>query len=686
MKDLRGIPRPHSLGALGGSPGGAGRGDEEGGSSTGFQLRFEGWAERVWTCAAGEVRPSALEPSEAAAGSAHLSKGIYSISYHDPSHSSLRSMRLRAAEGFGAIAREALCSSGGPRVGRALRMLRFASHHIQSAFATENSSAEVESPGTDEIMLLRRLLCLTGDAHAAVPSVCVTERLLYAEQQQLLGLTPDSEVAVDGEDGASVHALLGLGADCDGSGISGTHARGYVDASLAQELTLDPERNLNYATQYYFKAIKLFRVGSPDCAPEAADAERTAAVQALEAAYGALGRLFLSTGRFTKAHQHFHQGIALFRSFGGGSTEATCVASAFCQVARLFTGRNARLDPTSVDTLAERENNASQAISNYKAALEALRSRSHAHKLWDAARAELGEAYFVAASSLHRTFPLAAEPTEVARAVGDMYRGALDVYTELAENAGEDEVESAGGGASLSKRALWVAEAANVHRSLGVLFGQCLRLQQQPNGDIAAPAPAANGGGSGTGGKPKILTLAQSHLEEAVAIYDDKALLVQAVGARLDLAALHAELASAGVRGASFERGLDLIVHGVRAVYERAAEHTGTAAEMASTERESAGGGGGGGGGDADGAAAADATKEGVTAATWSKVEARLHDLLKEALRSGGVAGDGGSGGESNPNASAASLREVYRICLTERDHSKPVNLLRKLSESLHPK
>lgn len=54
--------------------------------------------------------------------------------------------------------------------------------------------------------------------------------------------------------------------------------------------------------------------------------EAAAAARALEAAYTSLGRQLLAAGRFTKAQQHFSQGVELFRSLGApASTAAMCV-------------------------------------------------------------------------------------------------------------------------------------------------------------------------------------------------------------------------------------------------------------------------------------------------------------------------------------------------------------------------
>eukprot|EP00658_Telonema_sp_P-2_P006595 TRINITY_DN12494_c0_g1_i6.p1 TRINITY_DN12494_c0_g1~~TRINITY_DN12494_c0_g1_i6.p1 ORF type:complete len:924 (-),score=217.68 TRINITY_DN12494_c0_g1_i6:31-2679(-) len=68
------------------------------------------------------------------------------------------------------------------------------------------------------------------------------------------------------------------------------------------------EETLNRASMCFLQGLKLL---------SHADAQWCAAVHGLGSSYSWLGHHYLQTGRFTKAHRHFLQGIELFRSLAG---------------------------------------------------------------------------------------------------------------------------------------------------------------------------------------------------------------------------------------------------------------------------------------------------------------------------------------------------------------------------------
>lgn len=79
-------------------------------------------------------------------------------------------------------------------------------------------------------------------------------------------------------------------------------------------------------------------------------------VASLASAYLQLGGLLLQGGRFTKALQHFKQGVLLFQGVRAAAGTAAC----YCTMGALFMQRNAALDAARHESLLERESNSQQ--------------------------------------------------------------------------------------------------------------------------------------------------------------------------------------------------------------------------------------------------------------------------------------------------------------------------------------
>jgi len=229
------------------------------------------------------------------------------------------------AETVGALAADS-ASTG--EVGAAFRLLRMAAAHAAAATTGsgggDGGGAEYQgSTGAAAAAAARRVLCVTADAYHRA-ATAVTAASLAHHQRALAGLEPAGALpALDGED-------------------SFQPAPGGLP--VCKELVADPEMNLNYAVQYYLRALRSFpwlaapgggssgggggsggSGGGSGGSADGGDVETAAAARALEAAYTSLGRHLLAAGRYTKAQQHFSQGVELFRSLGApASTAAMC--------------------------------------------------------------------------------------------------------------------------------------------------------------------------------------------------------------------------------------------------------------------------------------------------------------------------------------------------------------------------
>lgn len=336
------------------------------------------------------------------------------------------------------------------------------------------------------------------------------------------------------------------------------------------------------------------------------------------------------------------------------------MAGSYCQLARIFASRNIMLDPTSADTLPERENNARQAINNYQQALETLKARKRSDELWDAARRELAETYCSTAISLQRTLPLATEPQVVARTVADMLRGALDVYEEVLSRHGADHaVETA------ETR----LRCAAVHHRLGLLHVQCARLVGSTKDETPDGATL-----------PPLTTLAVSHFEKAAALYEDAPL--EYIKVQVDQACALREMASGKTQ--LLERALDCLMN-VRRAYAMDATHSGAAAALTEAARSLNAHGLDTFGSPArephapssSGAAESSPSKGtpprggGLVASTWPGIESELHAVLLQLLQS--------SAGASERRVE--TLKMLYRVALTEREHMGALPLLSRLNE-----
>jgi tetratricopeptide (TPR) repeat protein len=217
--------------------------------------------------------------------------------------------RAAMAETVGALAADA-ASTG--EVGSAFRLLRMAAAHAAAATGSGGGDGGTESQGAAGAAAARRVLCVTADAYHRA-ATAVTAASLAHHQRKLAGLEAGALLALDGED-LFQPAPGGL--------------------PVCKELVVDPEMNLNYAVQYYLRALRSFPwLAAPGCGgggggggnADGGDVEAAAAARALEAAYTSLGRHLLAAGRYTKAQQHFSQGVELFRSLGApASTAAMC--------------------------------------------------------------------------------------------------------------------------------------------------------------------------------------------------------------------------------------------------------------------------------------------------------------------------------------------------------------------------
>jgi hypothetical protein len=86
----------------------------------------------------------------------------------------------------------------------------------------------------------------------------------------------------------------------------------------------------------------------------------------LTKAYVRLGGALICDGRFTRALQHFKQGVHLFDSVQAKGGVAAC----FCCLGTLFIFKTTQLDAAQLQTLTEREFSGRESLRHFEMALQ----------------------------------------------------------------------------------------------------------------------------------------------------------------------------------------------------------------------------------------------------------------------------------------------------------------------------
>mmetsp|Transcript_38555 Transcript_38555/g.69103 ORF Transcript_38555/g.69103 Transcript_38555/m.69103 type:complete len:565 (-) Transcript_38555:89-1783(-) len=560
----------------------------------------------------------------------HLGRAVHCLTFYQRGASSLlNTMHRRAAELFTAFAEEC-CSHG--MLGCAFRMVRFSDCHVAAAVASRSDSGSLW-----ERQIARRLLCSSAEAHYCLAKLLTAldsdkkgvENALYRHKQDLNGLSPTSVVAHNGEEGGPYTGSI----------------------TLAKDLSSEKEVNLNYAIQQYLGALKLYK------GQETPDASYGKAVKALGEAYTQLGCIFKETGRFTKAHQHFTQGIPLFTSVGA----QLCVATTYLELARLNSTRTKMLDLSSTQAIGEIQNMTAKTIDFYKSALAALGPRRAEPELWRTMKMELAETYVAAGGSLQVGLRWAQDPEQLGQVAADMFRGALKVYSDITLACSDDEqpgeVED---GIMPPLDSVWSVNnaAASIHHQTARLHGQLARLAQTTKHEAQDVRRA------------RFLALALSHIDKAAVTFTPERNPVAHIRLQLDAAALLRQLLpSRGVVKALETALLRLL--GCVKVYESRGSCAivgpncacGMTAADAAAEESSLEGG---------------ETSTACPAAIWRELEVEVNLVLRELIQAR-VTGPSARGNAERLDA----LKSMYRASLTQREHTTPGELLGMLHAQL---
>uniref|UniRef100_A0A061R901 Erythroid differentiation-related factor n=1 Tax=Tetraselmis sp. GSL018 TaxID=582737 RepID=A0A061R901_9CHLO len=588
-----------------------------------------------WSLVERKGRPSPEQPRHMCLGIAagHIGRAINCLSFYEPGATSqLARMHVQAAELFALMAEE--CNRA-DMAGRAFRMVSFAAHHMSAA---TGCSERREAGSGWERHLTRRLLASSARSHKSLAELLVgpegadasadARHAMYRHRQDLRGLSPGSVVAHNGEDAP------------DGAGAR------FLGAA-ARDLSSDVETNLNYAVQHYLGALKLFKDHDGD------DTEYRKMASSLGEVYRQLGAILKNSGRFTKAYQHFQQGIPLFNSVGA----QLCVAQSHLELARLSASRIRGMEFDNIEAIGELTSVTLRTIESFKAALASLGGRRADHSIWEAAKTELAEVLVFAAGTLQAGMPLSKEPEEVGQMAADMYRDAIKSYSEVSASI----ATSKAGVPADEGRAHCVANAAaSIHHQTARLHGQLAKLAQPTKHEAKSVRQG------------RMLSLALSHLDKALVQFTIDGHPVHHTMLQVDAAAL--------VRQVPLEKGR------IRALESALDRLFGCAAAFQPT-RHCSGGSGGAcacGMSAAEAAAAAESelgrshgdASQTCPSLAWGPFEVELNLLLRELIQARSAAA-----GPSGPGASTDCLRSMYKTSLTQREHRSPWGLLAMLCE-----
>mmetsp|Transcript_1793 Transcript_1793/g.5224 ORF Transcript_1793/g.5224 Transcript_1793/m.5224 type:complete len:1062 (-) Transcript_1793:74-3259(-) len=574
----------------------------------------------------------------------YLGMGISCLTFYEPEALSLIGrMHVKAGNTLTTLAEEC-CRNA--LSGKAFRVIRFAACNITSAIEIGAKDATTNW----ERQLTRRLLSASGDAHRCLARLQAhnlrdparVSQTMYFHTQELNGLSPGSVVAHNGE-------------DCETA--SGSFP-------VVKKLSSDRELNLTYAVQRYLGSLKLYKD------QDNAEAEYNEGVKAMGEVYIELGHILKDSGRFTKAYQHYRQGVQLFQSVGAD----LCVANSHIELARLAAAQAKAVDP-SMDTLGELQRLTTRCIESFKTAIDLLGSKRSNSELWIRTKIELSDVLVSSAGYLQAVLALSKDPEELGNIVVGMYRDALKSYSDVttllsasAEVSHGSESDSQGlpllGGSRLSPNMTvdnltWVANAAaSVHHQAARLHGQLARLAVTA-ANIPADTKEAR--------RARLLSLALSHIDKGIQVFNINNMPVRYLRLQLDGAALLRQLLPPRGVVRVLETALERLL-GVADVFDSVhycnceagtCACGATAAEAAATDFKCAPG----------------SYMPGCPASVWRDLEVEINLLLREIIQAR-TAAPGRHGRER-----LEGFKSMYRTSLTQREHCNPEQMLQLLGE-----